>query len=89
MTALWPEVILNGAVVALLWGLLWRGQHQRVELLQGSLDRKVEQGYCQLRHTALHEALTEMKRSLERVERAVEEIKLSCARAEAAHDHQD
>ncbi|MCK7522482.1 MAG: hypothetical protein MZV64_34790 [Ignavibacteriales bacterium] len=27
-------MILNGAVVALLWGLLWRGQHQRVEMLQ-------------------------------------------------------
>ena len=89
MTALWPEVILNGAVVALLWGLLWRGQHQRVELLQGSLDHKVERDFCVLRHADLHEVLAEMKRSLERVERTLEEVKLSCARAEAAHDHQD
>jgi len=89
MTAFWPEVILNGAVVALLWGLLWRGQHQRVELLQGSLDRKVEQDFCTLRHGDQHEVLAEMKRSLERVERALEELKLTCARAEVDHAHQD
>lgn len=89
MTAIWPEVILNGAVVALLWGLLWRGQHQRVEMLQGSLDRKVENGYCRLRHEDLHEALTEMKRSLERVERALEDLRLLCARAEARHGAPD
>lgn len=89
MAAVWPEVILNGAVVALLWGLLWRGQHQRVESLQDALERKVDGDYCALRHGDLREVLTEMKRSLERVERALTDLRLHCARGEAGHDDQD
>ena len=92
MATMWPGIVLNGAVVALLWGLLWRGQHQRVEQLQAALERRVERDFCRLRHGDLQEVLLEMKRGLERMERTMEEVRIRLAResgkAEAEHDHE-
>ncbi len=73
-------VLINGAVVVLLWGIAWRNHHQRIEMLQHSLERKVERDYCGLQHESLSEDVKEIKAAQMRMEHALEEIKIKLAR---------
>jgi hypothetical protein len=74
------SVLINGAVVVLLWGIAWRNHHQRIEMLQHTLERKVEREYCGLQHHSLGEDIREIKAAQKRMEHALEEIKIRLAR---------
>ncbi|MFO8056096.1 MAG: hypothetical protein R6V10_02220 [bacterium] len=73
-------VLINGAVVVLLWGIAWRNHHQRIEMLQNQLERKVEREYCGLQHHSLSEDVKEIKAAQKRMEDSLEDIKIRLAR---------
>ena len=80
MEQAWPQVLINGAVVILLWGLVWRSHHQRIDMIQEALERRVERDYCQLQHTDIHEDIQEIKRCQEKMVTSLEDIKVQLAR---------
>lgn len=80
MEPFWPGLLINGAVVILLWGLVWQGNHQRLDLLQKALEGRVEEAYCRLQHRGLTEDIAEIKSGQEQMCRTLEEIRLRLAR---------
>lgn len=84
MEQVWPQVLINGAVVILLWGLVWRSHNQRIDTIQDSLDRRVERDYCRLQHHDIHEDILEIKRYQERMVKALEDIRVNMAKESAS-----
>jgi len=80
MEQIGAAVLINGAVVVLLWGLAWRNHNQRVDMIQSSLSRMVERGYCELQHREIKDDIREIKLNQEKTLAAIEEIKMEKAR---------
>jgi len=80
MDQIWPNILINGAVVVLLWGLVLKSYHQRIDLVQNALERRVPEDYCRLQHRAITEDVAEIKRSQEKMTQTLEEIRLTLAR---------
>jgi len=79
MQQFWPSILINGAVVVLLWGMLWRSYQQRLDLLQSSLDRRVDRDFCNLHHRQLTEDIREIKKNQINMTEALEDIRLALA----------
>ncbi len=80
MEHLWPTVLINGAVVILLWSLAWRNHNNRVDTMQAEIDRRVERDYCRLQHDGIKEDIREIKQNQEKAFQYLEEIRMRLAR---------
>ena len=79
MDQVWPEVLINGAVVLFLWGMVWRANGQRLDKLEQRAAQGVEREYCRLQHRELHEDLDELKGGHKEVMEALGEIQRQLA----------
>ncbi len=75
-----PSILIDGAAILFLWGLVWKSNNQRIESMQESVDGKVAREYCALQHRELHDDVIEIKRGLERAWTSLEEIREGLAR---------
>lgn len=80
MSELWPSMLINGAVVILLWGLLWNLSHQRIGTLEAGLEKKVPHDFCRAQHEGIREDVREIRQGQEKMARTLEEIKMQLAR---------
>lgn len=80
MEPVWPSVLINGAMVMVLWGLVWKGYHQRLDQIQIAVERRVAAEACRIRHDGLQEDVQEIKRNQEKMAEVLEEIRLRLAR---------
>jgi len=61
MEAVWPSVLVNGALVIFLWGLLWRSNNQRIDKIESGAKGVVGREYCRLQHQEIREDFREIK----------------------------
>ncbi len=80
MDQVWPQALINGAVVILLWGLVWRSNNQRVDAIESGVKTRVKKDYCALKHQGIHEDVQDIKRVQELMAKTLEEINMVLAR---------
>ena len=80
MEQVWPGVLINGAVVVFLWGLVWRSNHQRLERLEQAAENRVDREYCQLQHREIREDFREVKAGQKEMMETLREIERKLAR---------
>ncbi len=74
------SILINGAVVVFLWGLVWKSNSARLDAVGASVEKRVEIEYCSLKHRNIHEDIHEIKKNQEQMTSTLEQIKMSIAR---------
>jgi predicted Holliday junction resolvase-like endonuclease len=74
------SILINGAVIILLWGLVWKSNNIRLDAIQASVEKRVEIEYCSLKHRTIHDDIHEIKKNQEQMTKTLEQIKMSIAR---------
>jgi hypothetical protein len=74
------EVLINGAVVLFLWGLVWRSNHQNIERLERVAGQSVDREYCRLQHRELRDDLRDIQAGQKQMMDTLREIEKRMAR---------
>ena len=75
-----PAALINGAVVVLLWGLVWRSHNQRLDAISVRTSKKVDRDLCHLKHEGIREDMQEIKLNQEKMFKTLEEVRMHLAR---------
>jgi len=80
MEQLYPSILINGAVVILLWSLVWRFHAQRLAAVENETAHKVDRELCLVQHQRLSEDIQEIKKNQEKMFALLEEVRMRLAR---------